>query len=105
MSAQYKTSGRVGCAALIGIIPMGLFASWVHLVLWGWFAVPLGLPILTLGQVFGLRMVVNYFIQSLVPIGKKYESEAEELSAIFGIPVIYGLLYLGIGLFVKAVLL
>ena len=104
MTHDYKPSGGLVLATFVLLIPLGLFASWVHWVLWGWFAVPLGLPVLTVWQMYGARLVVNYALQASVREVKATD-DTDYIGKVFVIPAIGGFLYLGIGWFVKAVLL
>lgn len=45
--------------ALVAAIPLAAWGAWLFLPLWGWFAVPLGLPALTWGQMVGLLYIVG----------------------------------------------
>jgi hypothetical protein len=48
------------CVLLLLTLPSVLWSGFVLSVLWGWFAAPLGAPVLTVGQACGVRAIVGY---------------------------------------------
>jgi hypothetical protein len=62
MSGQ-RSPGIAGCIGWLLWTPIAQMASsWVYLKIWGWFAVPLGLPALTMAKAFGVLLLVSFCI-------------------------------------------
>ncbi len=53
-----KWIARILIAASL-IVPLGLFRGWILSILWGWFAVPMGLPALGVAHVWGLALLIG----------------------------------------------
>jgi hypothetical protein len=73
-----KTCG--GCfgiciLALVSVVVTSVFAGFVFVTLWGWFAVPFGLPAIGIFQSLGIMTLFGMF---LVPMGTQLALKAEK---------------------------
>lgn len=93
----------IGIALAIAFVVGGwVWIGYVSAVLWAWFAVPiLGLPVITVAQAMGLRMVIGIFFitfarkMDIAEVLKKTANERwARLSELFGLYVGAGLVLL-----------
>lgn len=56
----------IGILTLISVVVTSIFAGFVFVTLWGWFAVPFGLPAIGIFQSLGIMTLFGMF---LVPMG------------------------------------
>lgn len=46
------------------LIPLWILNGWVFMTLWGWFAVPLGAPSITLAHGLGIACLVHFLVHT-----------------------------------------
>ncbi|MNK14372.1 hypothetical protein D3C87_324890 [compost metagenome] len=90
----------IGIGALLGlpalIAVMAIYRGYILSILWGWFLVPLGMPIITIPLAIGFTLIVGYFTTNKKPKSEEYNwGEAVAVSSLTP------LLFLGIGWIVK----
>jgi hypothetical protein len=56
----YKPTGTEVLLAVALVPIQTLWSGWVGMHLWGWFAVPLGAPVVTVMQAVGLGLVLSW---------------------------------------------
>lgn len=54
------TRWKDGCLAVLAVPVLFLYTGWVTVLMWGWFAVPLGAPSITIAHALGLRLLVGF---------------------------------------------
>ena len=69
-------------------------------VMWGWFLIPLGLPVLGLANAMGLGLLIRYLTWQKIP--SKEKTSNKELMDNILTAVFYPLLVLGLGFVVHS---
>lgn len=85
--------------ALVLYIPTGALRGWAVLMLWGWYAVPLGAPVIGLAQAWGVSWLVSLLTWQQMP-------RDEDADPIYGVVLsaTISLLAVGIGWIVSLAL-
>lgn len=90
--------------ALIGMfatmILSPILRGWVLTILWGWFAVPFGLPVLNIPTAIGVALIVSYLTHQTVDAQPKEESAGEKFATAVVMAFVGPFLTLGFGLIV-----
>ena len=94
--------GMIGIMLLS--IPLFLYTAWCITTLWGWFAVPYGLPQLSYATAVGLILIVSIFkVKGQVPLLFKKDDNktlAGNVGIIIG-QLLSPLLIVGVGYLIK----
>jgi hypothetical protein len=99
---SYKPDGAdilLGCGFVIADIP---YRVWVASLLWGWFIVPLGVPVLGFWQMFGVLATLGLMVRH-VPAKQTAEDNATWLGLMFS-PIIMTTISLAIGVLLRGVM-
>lgn len=90
-------------AGLIAILVVGVLAKGVALsVLWGWFAVPLGLPDIGIAHAIGVSVIFSLLAHH-ASIKKEEGYDLSELIAkLLGYTIAWPMIAIGIGYIVKS---
>ncbi len=77
------SKGWASFLVVVLAIPAGIWAAFVTLKLWSWFAVPIGAPSLSLVRVMGLAIIVGMYRSYPTPDPKAKDKEGGEIFADF----------------------
>ena len=90
-----------GCLTTIVITPLAIFLrAWALCVLWRWFLVPIGLPVLTYEQASGISIIFGFLCPQPPPINGQ-ESGAEKWVRAIIVAFVLPLVSVGMGAFVR----
>ena len=91
MNSEVKLSVGEWFVLFLLSIPLSVYGVVVVWALWGWFAVPLGLPYLTYAHTMGLCILITICTFSPKPNTKTFD---ERLGDVFGKLVMLGFAHL-----------
>jgi hypothetical protein len=93
LKREIKMSFLIIGLSMIGIVVAAiLMRAWVFTILWSWFAVPYGLPAISIASAVGIALIVGMFTHGLkredtVKIKTLSDFTSEVLSRAFGTPL------------------
>ncbi len=99
IAALIVVFGVVG--AVFGVLALGVIVNgYVLSILWVWFIVPLGLPVISVAHSIGIAMVTNWLTYQY-QTNKKEEDNSKALTELAILFIVRPLAVLGIGYIVK----
>ena len=89
---------------LVTMVLSTLLNGWAFSLLWEWFVVPLGYPVLSIPQAIGLAMTIAYATHQYQKDENKGKRFTEVLAWGVSLAIVKPLMSLGIGLIIKSFL-
>ena len=87
-----KTQEGIATLIMLGLlIPLSLEGGWILWSLWGWFAVPLGLPAIGFWQICGLDLLKSVIMHRSRPTRPAKEVLSEAFGWMVAMPILWAL--------------